>query len=472
MSTSPASSSNPAGTAQATSILINAAVGAGVLSLPFAFKCAGWLGGILILFAVALIESFTLYILSRWAEATGAKSYGELVHRSLGPLAAAILNIVVFLYLFGSCVAYLIIIGDCIHPLVDQALPSLALPFTRNTVIAVVGTVTILPMCFARTLSSAASISVVNFCAFIIVILTLMVRSIQTIVATDVHQRFEDVHMFVPGTWPKALPIAVFGLQCHAQVVSVFTELSIAQGPGDEEEEVVVVAVTGGEEGLPPPATKQKSKNLTRMIRVIIYAIEICALGYCLTGLFAYLAFPTTIQSNILNTFPSTDALMQVVRGVVGILEIASYPVNHLPARHAVQDAVYALSLGRIRLGGGWGFIITETLLFYGASLGLALVVTDLGAVFTLTGGVCGSAFILGMPGLLLMNYAWGKHCNGKVQERLTSSLLEEEHEEREEEDRHGVPYSAWKSKFFWSGVSLVVASVALISYTAISVLQ
>lgn len=37
-----------------------AAVGAGVLSLPFAFRAAGWAGGLLLTLAVAAVEAFTL----------------------------------------------------------------------------------------------------------------------------------------------------------------------------------------------------------------------------------------------------------------------------------------------------------------------------------------------------------------------------------------------------------------------------
>lgn len=56
-----------------------AAVGAGVLSLPFAFYAAGWAGGLLATAAVAAIEAFTLYVLARYAEVTGSATYSGLV---------------------------------------------------------------------------------------------------------------------------------------------------------------------------------------------------------------------------------------------------------------------------------------------------------------------------------------------------------------------------------------------------------
>lgn len=59
--------------------LLNAAVGAGVLCFPSAFRDAGWAGGLLLLVSVAATEAFTLYVLSRYAESTGARTYSSLV---------------------------------------------------------------------------------------------------------------------------------------------------------------------------------------------------------------------------------------------------------------------------------------------------------------------------------------------------------------------------------------------------------
>jgi sodium-coupled neutral amino acid transporter 7/8 len=45
--------------------LCNSAIGAGVLSLPYAFSCAGLVGGLVLCMVVAAAESFSLYILSK-----------------------------------------------------------------------------------------------------------------------------------------------------------------------------------------------------------------------------------------------------------------------------------------------------------------------------------------------------------------------------------------------------------------------
>lgn len=72
--------STPASTAFASVLaLISSAVGAGVLSFPYAFRSTGWLAGLIAVGAIAAAEGFTLYVVSRMAEYTKQRSYAALV---------------------------------------------------------------------------------------------------------------------------------------------------------------------------------------------------------------------------------------------------------------------------------------------------------------------------------------------------------------------------------------------------------
>lgn len=59
--------------------LVNSSIGAGILALPLAFSCTGWAGGLAAVAFIACTEGFTLYVLARCAESTGARTYGGLV---------------------------------------------------------------------------------------------------------------------------------------------------------------------------------------------------------------------------------------------------------------------------------------------------------------------------------------------------------------------------------------------------------
>ena len=47
------------------------------------------------------------------------------------------------------------------------------------------------------------------------------------------------------------------------------------------------------------------------MLGVILSAVFVIMVGYLMVGISGYLAFPTTVQGNILKSFPADDILMQ-----------------------------------------------------------------------------------------------------------------------------------------------------------------
>lgn len=70
----------PAASARSSVLtLINSSIGAGIVALPLAFSCTGWAGGLVAVAFIACTEGFTLYVLARCAESTGARTYGALV---------------------------------------------------------------------------------------------------------------------------------------------------------------------------------------------------------------------------------------------------------------------------------------------------------------------------------------------------------------------------------------------------------
>lgn len=48
------------------------------------------------------------------------------------------------------------------------------------------------------------------------------------------------------------------------------------------------------------------------MLGVIVSAIMVIMIGYLMVGISGYLAFPTTVEGNVLNSFTRGDVIMQV----------------------------------------------------------------------------------------------------------------------------------------------------------------
>ncbi|KAL4420656.1 hypothetical protein ABPG75_010312 [Micractinium tetrahymenae] len=203
--------------------LLNSAVGAGVLSLPFAFFAAGWAGGLLATIAVASIEAFTLYVLARYAEVTGSATYSDLVRKMLGRKASAAMSIVLIIYSYGSATAYLIILGDCFQPLLEQAFGQVWWT-ERNTVILALSSAFMLPLCFPRTLKAISGFSSVTFYALLVVVGSVIYRSVEALQSSGYDWAALRAWR-PPRDALDALPILAFGFQCHTNLVAVFSEL-------------------------------------------------------------------------------------------------------------------------------------------------------------------------------------------------------------------------------------------------------
>ena len=94
--------------------IFNCAVGAGILSLPYAFSQTGAILGVFVACAVVGLVVFTLNVLLRFGDAHDAWSYQALVQKALGRRFSLLVSLTLILYIFGSCVAYTIIIADSV----------------------------------------------------------------------------------------------------------------------------------------------------------------------------------------------------------------------------------------------------------------------------------------------------------------------------------------------------------------------
>lgn len=109
------------------------------------------------------------------------------------------------------------------------------------------------------------------------------------------------------------------------------------------------------------------------------------------------------------------------------------------------------------------------------STLAMALLVTDLGVVFQLTGGTCGAFFIFLAPGALLIQYAYAKHALAKG--APTNRLLQRaacgvgEHS-GEALLRLDESYHYLTSKLFWAGVGTMLLGVGLCSITLYTILH
>lgn len=377
-----------------TATLANCAIGAGVLAIPYAVSELGYGLGGGVVFAAALLVVFTLIVLVRAGSTFGSSSYQGLVRDAFGGKVAQGVSAVLIIYLFGSCVAYLIIIGDSYTKVMSAIAASSddAWWASRRFAIAVVAALAVTPLSLLREMSRLAPASAIALFALAYTALAIMAKGFEKS-AGDTAQA---VAFKLDVSSVSAVPIVVFAFQCHIQVLAIFAELS---ANGASEQNVDYDPLDERRE------RESEERRVSRMFTVIACAVGMCFVGYLAVGEFAYISHPD-VTSNVLNSYDKSDKAMLIATVLMGCSAVASFPVNHHAARAALDDLL-ASAFGWEQCAPGQAPAnrhVSQTFGFVGLATIVSFMVKDLGKVFELIGATCGSLVMFIIPAALLLH--------------------------------------------------------------------
>jgi amino acid permease len=226
--------------------LCSATLGAGILSLPFAFYLAGWVVGSIMLVLSALATTFSIQILARASEIRHSQAYETLVEQHLSPRASALTRLCIVVFCFGCAVAYIIAIGDLFERLGLSRIPSMV----------VVWAIIMLPLSCQRKMKSLqcassigiASISMLVVCAGIQLLLDWHVPHVTAPEDGTTPSIFNTRHRLKMGPAHgllgilKACPIILFAFSCQVNVCAIYHELEVVR---DREEHLLVEEESG-----------------------------------------------------------------------------------------------------------------------------------------------------------------------------------------------------------------------------------
>ena len=260
----------------------------------------------------------------------------------------------------------------------------------RQLYISLAAVFIILPLSTLKTVSSlsfasALCLPIVIFIAYVVVNFGLENPEDPTFVAVE---KVTD--------WFGAVSIMVFAFQCHTSVLAVFGELAL---PGKQ--------LRVGDK----VSAADAPKLIRRMDQVCALACSFCAIIYLLVAYYGYHLFGDSVAQDVLVTFSHrhmADWKIQAARFCIAGVAIISYPINHFPARLILEDLLWPVvypadvnpSTGRLPYS--FRRSIFSTIAFWASSLGLSLVIDDLGKVFQFLGSTCGTLFIFVCPALML----------------------------------------------------------------------
>ncbi len=389
----------------------NAALGAGLLSVPYAFFSAGLLVGSLTT-GVLILACFAslCVIMARMAKAQAADdaicSFGGLVGWGCGARASWLVEILVLLNSFGACVGYLVLLGDVLTPLLHAPLERwLHLDGARARTAVVLGaSLVALLLCLLRRISALRySAAVAVFACFFVAGMLAAQASEHSCAPGDCADevgrngwctRSQAASNATAGAcnaeaplagisaWPvsaagllRALPLLINAMQCHIQAAFVFAEMA------------------------PPLRTPRARRAIAGGATSLLFAF------YASVGLAGFMRFGAQTQGDILKNFGPADGAASVARLSVAITAISAFPMQHFPARsvtHRIWRLLVRDRAEKPRMS--LPFILIEAALWVGVTAFLALLLgSNLSFVFELLGAVVVGAVVFLVPAALLL---------------------------------------------------------------------
>ncbi|KFV10227.1 Putative sodium-coupled neutral amino acid transporter 7, partial [Pterocles gutturalis] len=352
-------------------IVVNAALGAGLLNFPAAFSMAGGVAaGIALQMCMLIFIIGGLVILAYCSQASNERTYQEVVWAVCGKVPGVLCEVAIAVYTFGTCIAFLIIIGDqedkIIAALVTEPEEAGSSHWytDRRFTISITAFLFILPLSIPKEIGFqkyASSLSVIGTWYVTAVIIIKYIWPDKELVPGD-----------IPTSPSCILALSPCPRQCHVSSVPVFNSM--------------------------------KQPEVKTWGAVVTAAMVIALFVYTGTGVCGFLTFGAGVEQDVLLSYPSNDIPVALARAFIILCVLTSYPILHFCGR-AVLEGLWLRYTGvtveedvvreRRRR-------VLQTISWFLLTLLLALFIPDIGKVISVIGGLA-ACFIFVFPGLCLI---------------------------------------------------------------------
>lgn len=418
-------------------IVSNAALGAGMLSVPYAFWTTGGpYAGLGVEVAVVVISFVSLWTLALCAEVSRTGTVQELLQEMTGPFGGFIADVVVFLYALAGCITYVAVIGDQIEDFASAfnlnvstgngtfTEDSLAKQWymSRPFIVPAVSVLFILPFLMLKNIgalswTSFLGITACLYIAGVIVVKYGIFAAHGHVYPCDIPRPKTVSRQCSPVSWEdffNSFPLLCFAYQCQMSSLPVYSGL--------------------------------KKRSLKRFSCSLFLALCICFVVYTPVGLFGLLIFEGgCIQGDILRNFCPNDIAVDVGRLFLVVALVTTYPIPHYCGR-TVAESMLKKTIVYIGRRKGEGFIEVWqkrmdrwegtrlrlfALLWFITTLALGVFIPTI-LVVVRPAGALAALFVFVFPGVCLLKYIidyWNsfkgeRHFKLKMSLALTLSIF------------------------------------------------
>ncbi|XP_037501492.1 putative sodium-coupled neutral amino acid transporter 7 isoform X1 [Rhipicephalus sanguineus] len=353
-------------------LLVNSALGAGVLNYPAAYdRAGGILAATLLQILMICLNVVTMLILGYCADLNGDNTFHDVLLTTCGRRAQQIAAASILLSCYGVCITFLIVIGDQYDRLFTSLLGPLFCHewyLNRQFTTCATAVLFILPLCYFQRLDFLKYASTLGiFVMLYPVFLTIFIFSTEELEIVTMKTKPDSLIDLV-----VILPVICFAYQAHEVVVPIYANM--------------------------------RDRRLANLAKATILTTAFLFIIYTLMGTFGYMAYGSVVKPDIMQMFDASNPW--VLFGIVALIVkmVTTYPLLTFCGRGAF-DGLYAEftklpakefikgeSRRRIFITTGW-FLTT---------VGFATFTSNVGVVIDLLGCLA-AANIFIFPGLCLL---------------------------------------------------------------------
>jgi amino acid permease len=403
----------PANVLSATFGLMKAILGSGALALPAGLAAMAdypqllWPANIM-LAGLGVLSAYTFSLYGRLAYRTGARNLGDMWQRVQNTDKSLLVSAANFVYCFGCCLTFSLIIGDSMSGLLRGAGITGWLA-RRQSSILVVTTAALWRLCNLKSLAALAPVSIVGV--------------LGTFVATA----------FVAFRCPavlKSSPYAIAGegLLASSPMQPLFCSYNRLRSPAPLVLMAMACVAWMAHFGAPEfyhslkgsaddPDEKKKAIAKYNLMTLLGYS-SVAAVNAMLLS-FGFLTFGGNCAGIVLNNYSTLDPGAALSRLLIMVSVIGGFPFLFGACRSAALDLFAS------------GKEVTDSLrkkataILLAVITAISLIVEDAGFVVSFNGALMGTAIIYIFPALLFLKETAGRITSGWVRlERWFSRFL------------------------------------------------
>ena len=335
--------------------LASATLGAGIVSVPSGFHDSGVVVSVVLLVVVCACTIYSIHLLGATKLKTGLRSYEEMARGLLGRGWDYFAAFLMFIFCWGTCVGYVISVGDLLSPMLDSENTNAFLKTANGhrILVGLIWLVGMFTLSLPKEINSLRYASVVGVSFVIFFVICMIIHSARNGLKHGIGSDINLVNNGMPAV--NGLTLFIFAFICQVNVFEIFEEM--------------------------------RKPTLRNMTRDATASMIVVALLNFFSGFFGYCDFGDAVDGSILLLYrPLKDPLFMISYIGLCVKLCVGFAICIQPSRDAIY---YCAQMGKTSDVKDWiNWILSGFLAL--AALICGLFIPDINIVFTLLGGICG----------------------------------------------------------------------------------